>query len=380
MIDRGRRHVLFGFAGAVGAASATSARAAAEPFDIRRYVYVPSATSPNVTVIDTETNLIAGTFHTGIVARQAVVGREAATLIATDGGSASVSLVNVVTGMARSVSLPGPAERLTVGTTGWVAAASALAGGTIALIDLAEERPDKVSMIRGLPPLRDAMFGDLDMAIYIAAEGLGGIGVVNVGQARITREIAPVQPIPNGFATLARSLNGRQILALPLGGGPISVLDPDRGVPVGRVNASAGAAGMFPSGTGRYLLVPNSIEATLAVFRSENPGDPVSLPGAVGVTGVYTGWLDSIAFMPSAAGHSVLVYDLDTMRRVDAIALRGRPGPGAVTPDSRTLFVPVLDPPQVVAIDAETRKVAAVFDLAEPPLAALVAGGWGICH
>jgi hypothetical protein len=35
---------------------------------------------------------------------------------------------------------------------------------------------------------------------------------------------------------------------------------------------------------------------------------------------------------------------------------------------------------RVLAIDAATRKVAAVFDLAEPPLASLVAGGWGVCH
>jgi DNA-binding beta-propeller fold protein YncE len=380
MIRAGRRHLLFGFAGAIGGVPATSSRAATEPFDIRRYVYVPSATSPNVTVIDTETNLIAGTLHAGIVARQAVVSRESATLIATDGRSASISLVNVVTGSARAVSLPNPAERLTVGTTGWLAAASDLAGGTIAMIDLGDERPDKVSTIRGLPPLRDAMFGDLDTAIYIAAEGLGGIGVVNVGQARLTGEIAPVQPSPNGFATMARSLNGRQILALPPGGGPIGVFDPERGQSVGRVEATVGATGMFPSGTGRYLLVPNSVQATLAVFRSEPVGDPVLLPATAGVTGVYTGWLDSVAFLPSPAGHSVLVYDLDTMRRVDEIALRGRPGSGAVTPDSRTLFLPVSDPPQVVAIDAATRKIAAVFDLAEPPLAALVAGAWGVCH
>ena len=380
MIRAGRRRLLFGFAGAIGAGAATNGRAAAEPFDIRRYVYVPSATTPDVTVIDTETNRIAGTLRTGIVAGQAAVSREAATLIATDARSASVSLVNVVTGAARAVILPNPAERLTIGTTGWLAGASYPAGGTIAVIDLGEERPDKVSTIRGLPPLRDAMFGDLDTTIYIAAESLHGIGVVDVGKARLTREIVPVQPNPNGFAAMARSLNGRQILAMPPGGGPIGVFDPDRGQPVGRVEATAGATGMFPSGTGRYLLVPNSVEATLAVFRSETIGDPVSLPGAAGVTSVYTAWLDSIAFMPSPAGHSVLVYDLDTMRRVDGIALRGRPGQGAVTPDSRTLFLPVSDPPQVVAIDAATRKIAAVFDLPEPPLAALVAGAWGVCH
>jgi DNA-binding beta-propeller fold protein YncE len=379
MIRAGRRDLLFGFARAIGVGSVTKARAAV-PFDIRRYVYVPSATTPDVTIIDTETNRVAGTLRTGIAARQAVVNRKSATLIATDGTSASVSLVDVVTGAARTVSLPNPAGRLTVGATGSLAAAFDPAGGTIALIGLSDERHDKVTTIRGLPPLRDAMFGDLDTALYIAAEGLGGIGVVDAGQARLMHEITPVEPSRNGFAALARTPNGRQVLALPQDGGPISVLDPERGQPIGRVDAAYGATGMFPSGTGRYLLVPNSVEATLAVFRFEPSGDSVSLPGAAGVTSVYTAWLDSVAFMPSTSEHSVLVYDLDMMRRMDEIVLRGRPGPGAVTPDSRILFLPVLDPPQVVAIDAATRKIAAVFDLAEPPLAALVAGGWGVCH
>jgi DNA-binding beta-propeller fold protein YncE len=379
MICAGRRNLLAGLACGIGYAPVTRARASV-PFDIRRYVYVPSATTPNVTVIDTEINQIAATLRTGIVARQAVVSREALTLIATDGSSASVSLLDIVTGETRTLALPNPAERLTVGATGRMVAASGLAGGTIALFGLDEFSRDKVTTIRGLPPLRDVMFGDLDTALYIATQRPGGIGVIDVATTKLTHEIAPVQPNRSGIAAFARSLNGRLILALPEDGGPISVLDPELGQPIGRVDAGPGVTGLFQSGTGRYLLVPNSARATLAVFKGESFADPVSLPAAAGITRVYTGWLDSFAFLPSAVRNSVLVYDLDTMRRVDEIGLRGRPGTGGVTPDSRTLYLPVLDPPQIVAVDAETRKIAAVLDLPEPPLAALVAGGWGICH
>jgi DNA-binding beta-propeller fold protein YncE len=203
---------------------------------------------------------------------------------------------------------------------------------------------------------------------------------IDVAQRRLTHEIPTVRPNHSGIAALARTANGRQVLALPRGGGPISVFDPEQDRIIARVEAGFGAAAMVPSGTGRYLLVPNTIEATLTVFRSESFSDPVSLPGGPGVTGVYTAWLDSIAFMPDSVRQSVLMYDLDSLSLVSEIALRGRPGPGAVTPDSRTLYLPVLDPPRVVAIDAASREVAAVFDIAEPPLAALVAGGWGIFH
>jgi len=33
-----------------------------------------------------------------------------------------------------------------------------------------------------------------------------------------------------------------------------------------------------------------------------------------------------------------------------------------------------------VAVAGDMRRVHATFDLPGPPLAALVAGGWGICH
>jgi hypothetical protein len=381
LLRGGRRDMLVGLACAIGVGAPTRAHATIEPalFDIRRYVYVPSTTAPDVTIIDTENDWIAGRLHTGIVARQVVVSRETATLIATDGQSASVSLVNVVSGIARTVALPAPVDRLTVGTTGRLVAASDLAGGAIALIDLGEDRQDTVTLITGLPPLRDVMFGNLDTALYIAAGGISGVGVVDVAKARLLHEIATFQPTIAGVAALARTPDGRQLLARAWGG-PISVLDPEQGRAIAQVAGGLGTAGMFPSGTGSYLLIPDNIEATLAVFRSNRLSDPVALPGAVGVIGVYTAWLDSIAFVPSAPRRSVLVYDLDKMHLMDEIALPGTPVAGAVTPDSRTLYLPVLDPPRVVAVDGATRRIAATYDLPSRPLAALVAGGWGICH
>jgi hypothetical protein len=345
--------------------------------DIRRYVFVPSAASPVATVIDTDTDRIVGTLHTDIVARQVEVSRELAKLVATDGISAFLSIVDVFGGTTRRIGLAAPAQRLTLGTTGRFLAAADLAGGTITLIDLVNDRV--AGTVGSLPKLRDVMFGDKDAALYIATEA-PAVGVIDIENVKRLRDLPPLRAFASGVAALTRMPNGRRILARPEGGGPIGVLDVERGEAVDEIDAGPGTAGAFPSGTGIYLLVPDNAQATLAVFRTEKLRDPVALRGAPGVTGVYSAWLDSVAFVPSATRQRVLVYDLDAQSLAGEIALSGTPARGAVTADSRKLYLPVLDPQQVVVVDGESRRITATIDLPHVPLAAIVAGGWGICH
>jgi DNA-binding beta-propeller fold protein YncE len=373
----GRRGLM---AGLTGLTLSRAALAATNPalLNISRYVYVPSAVAPEVGIIDIDTNRLVGQLQTGIIAQQAVVSRAAATLIAIDGRSASATLVDVFAGSTRSVALPAPAQRLTVSANGQFVAATDMTGGTITVIDLAEGEVGQ--RISGLPPVRDTMFGERDTVLYVATERDGDIGVVDLASGVIARRIAAFPPGSAGIAALARTPDGRRLLALPQGGGPISLLDPAGDTPAGRLAAGTGTQGVFPSGAGNYLLVPDSAAATLEIFRTANPASPVSLPGAEAVVGVYTTWLDSVAFMPSIARRSVLVYDLDAMRHVGNISLRGTPVLGAVTADSRTLYLPVSDPPSVQVLDGETRTITAAIDLPHRPLAALIAGGSGLCH
>jgi len=372
-----RRALMVGLAG-LGLCRPAAATVDPARLEIGRYVYVPSAVTPDVSVIDSEANRIVGQMPAGLVARQAVISRSAATLVAIDGRSPTAALVDVFAGTVRRVALPAPAQRLTLGAAGQLVAATDLAGGTIAVIDLGEGRVS--TRIAGLPKLRDVMFGARDTVLYVAADGISGVGVVDLASGVMTHRIAASRPDPAGMAALARTPDGRLILALPQGGGPISVLDPAKGAPVGQLAAGLGTDAVFPSGAGNYLLVPDSESATLAVFRAAHPADPVSLPGAAGVVGLYTAWLDSVAFMPSAADRRVLVYDLDAMRRIDDIALRGTPARGAVTADSRALYLPVLDPPSLLVLDGQTRAVSASIDLPSRPLAAIIAGASGVCH
>jgi hypothetical protein len=128
------------------------------------------------------------------------------------------------------------------------------------------------------------------------------------------------------------------------------------------------------------LVLADAHGGTLAVFPTGHLDAPAVLPGARGIVGVYATWLDGIAFMPSAAERRVLVYDLDAIHRAGDIALPGTPARGAETPDSQTLYLPVSDPPRLLAMDGQTRRIAAAIDLPSPPLEALIAGASGLCH
>ena len=268
----------------VTAGTPAPARADAAYLDIRRYVFVPGADVSVTTVIDADADRVVGALQTGIVARQVEVSRELAKLVATDGGSASISILDVFGGTARQLALPAPAQRLTLGTRGRILAAIDLTDGTINLIDLGAEK--LTATIANLPALRDVMFGDADILLYIAAEGTGGIGVIDVDSAKLVGQIPTFHPTQAGVATMARLPNGRRVLAAPQGGGPISVLDLEQGKAIGELDAGPDTAAAVPSGTGTYLLVPNTLRPTLAVFRGDTLRDPVSLQGEAGGTRV----------------------------------------------------------------------------------------------
>ncbi|BAS00255.1 hypothetical protein BV133_2661 [Blastochloris viridis] len=342
---------------------------------IQGYVFVPSAETPAISVIDTDTDRIVGTLHIDIVPRQVEVSRELAKLVATD-GRAALSVLNVSGGALKEIVLPNLAQRLVLGSRGRILAAIDLAAGAIALVDLDTDRVR--TKIAGLPPLRDVMFANQDTLIFYAAEGLAGIGMIDVMSGEHVGEIV-LGAIGTEIATLTRTPSDRQALAQPQGGGTIAVLDLERRQAIDHIEAGPGAGPAVPSGTGRVLLIPEPSRQALVV-RSERLVQPVRLRGASVVTGIYTAWLDSVGFVASAALHRLLVYDLDRPSLSGEITLPGTPLRGAVTSDSRKLYLPLMDPPKLMVVDGQSQRVVATIALPSTPLAAIVAGGWGVCH
>jgi hypothetical protein len=95
---------------------------------------------------------------------------------------------------------------------------------------------------------------------------------------------------------------------------------------------------------------------------------------------VYSAWLDSVAFVASAPRRQLLIYDLDKLRPAGTLGLTGVPGQGGVSADSTKVYIPLSDPAALAVVDGQSRQVVATVPMPATPLAAIVPGGWGLCH
>ncbi len=204
--------------------AATPTAAAIQDFSaVQRYVFVPSRTTPTVTIIERDGDNIVGKLDSGVVPAQVVVSEAVGKLVAIDASGRRVSIVDLRNGRQTGVDLDFAPQRLLNSVDGNLVAAADLAAGTIAFIELVRER--EVTRISGLPPIRDLMFGADGAFLYVAADGLKGIGVVDIARGKLIEEIPTYGPAPGDISGLTRSPSGRLGYAKARDGRSISVLD-----------------------------------------------------------------------------------------------------------------------------------------------------------
>lgn len=378
-VGTSRRGLILGCAGAgilaAGLSRGAHAAEAAAPLDVTRYVYAGSAAAPEVFLINTETNAVENRVPLGLIAEQMLVNRGDGVVIAGGRASPVLALAGAFGGNLRSVALPEPVARITGSSDGTAVAVLGSSGRVVSIVDI--DAGAVRATIRGLPRVRDIMFDAQNSSLYVAADGLEGVGVLDIAAGRLSNTLAGGA---TGFSALARSADGRRILALAEAGGPIDVFDAQANTALGQLADGQGASGIYPSSIAGLLLVPNDSKATLAVYRPGQLEQAAVLPGARGVTGVYATWLDSVALMPSQAGRSVLAYDLDRVRQLPDIEVGGNPGKGVVSADTGTLYLPMQGQKRIVAIDGATQRVKRSIDLPADVQVVATAGGGGLCH
>ncbi|MGE5517469.1 MAG: YncE family protein [Bacteroidota bacterium] len=348
---------------------------AAEGFaDGLRYVFVAAQDSRQVSVIDSRSDSVAGSLDMGLVPSQLEVAGEPGRLVAVDGASARVAVVPLQGGEAMTVPLEFVPTRLAV--AGGRIVASAPASGRLAVIDVVTGRltgQGRAPVFRDFQPVGD---GD---RVILAPETGDGLLLYDLTAMGVAAEVAAPRPGLGGFSALARSPNGRLIYARAAAQPVVAVVDVRGAKVVGEVPVGAGTARAYTNATGITLVLPDSAARSVTLLPSSLKG-ATALRGEAGMTGVYSGWFDTVAFIPSAATRSVVVVDQQGGYRGDDIALSGNPGRGTVTPDGRKLYLPLTDGNTVAVIDAEHRRLAGTVTLPGRPTMALMGRTFGICH
>lgn len=351
-------------------AAARPAPAAESLADVQHILFVAERDSPAVTAVNIETDRVAGRLELGVVPRQLAVSESLAKLAAADGRTPRLAVAELASRTITPVPLPLVPTRLLISPDGLTLAAIDDAGGDVTLVDLLLVREKR--RLSGPPRVRDVMFSGDSKSLFIAADGFAGVTALDLTGAH-----APVTLVGRAAIALARAPNGREGFALAAG--EVWQFDLRNSAVVDRLPAP-NASALFPTGTGRFLMLPATDERTLTLAPAQPLAPATPLKGAAGVSAAYSAWFDTVAFVPSSSERSVLVYDLESGRAAGSIALGGAAGSGTVTPDGGKLYLPIEERGELAVIDARQRRRSATITLGFAPLAAVMAGGYGICH
>jgi hypothetical protein len=354
---------------------ASAAKANETTIDMSRAVFVTVAGSRQVPFIDPETDRIAGQIDVAMVPDQLELAPSISKLLATDGTTGSLHIIDLITREIAVESLDIVPERMTVGPDGLTAAFAEPASGHVVLFDLLRRRT--IGIAAGPAPLQDMVFSADSRMLYLSGGASSVIHTVDVATAALGPAIET--DLPGIAMALTRAPNGRRLF-VQSSSGPTAVLDLEHRRRLAPLATDVGSTAAYPSGSGAFLLVNDNRRSSLLVFRQPDAAPPAILPAAAGVSLIHTAWFDSLALVPSAARRSLLLYDLDALRPIGSVQLAAAPGHGGITPDGRKLYLPLPDAGRIVAYDASHRALAASIPIAGSPARVFLAGSYGVCH
>ena len=359
--------------------------------DLSHYVFVPNRASADVAVIDTRTDAVVAHVPVGEVPHQVAVSQSRRKMAVSNTADDTVTVIDLGTLTATATIRLGHApEHMEIDPSGEVLAVGNIGEGTVSLVSLSEER--ELARVDGLHEPHNMTFDPSGTRLYVGNLGASFVSVIDVPLATVAGEI-PVGPdralaarsvgedAYQGIINVTATPDGRLGFAAYGEGDSMAVIDLVQGRTLKTLTLGDTPWRAYASGDGRYMIVPNNGDETVSVVSTASLDEIARLPGAADMTGVNTGWFDSLAFVISRGDDKVLVIDLATMSAAGEIALPGTPETGVATPDGTRLYVALSDAGKVAVIDMRARSVVATIDgVGEEPWGAHMVGAVNYCH
>jgi YVTN family beta-propeller protein len=311
-------------------------------------------------------------------------------LVASNTADDTISIIDVATLATRTLGLDHEPEHMELSPDGVLLAVGNIGAGTVSLVSLEQER--ELARVDGLFEPHNLTFSPDGSLLYVANLGANHVSVIDVASATIIDEIKVAEPPAlashedpgaefQGIINVTATPDGRLGFAAHGEAGELAVIDlrtraVKQRVPLGELPWRA-----YSTADGRFMLVPNNGERTLSVISTTTLEVVATLPAAEDVTGVNTGWFETVAFALSRAGRKAVVYDLEAMAQAGEIALPGTPETGVTTPDGAKLYVALSDTGQVAVIDIRARALITTVDgVGDEPWGTMMIGTLNYCH
>ena len=382
------RTAILSLGAAVAAVILTSQPAAAlDPSG--HYIYVPNRASSDVAVIDDATQQVVARVEVGKVPHQVAVSDRLGKLIATNTQDNTISIIATLRPEA-TLALDHEPEHMELSPNGLTLAVGNIGAGTVSLVSLQEDR--EVARVDGLFEPHNLTFSPDGSLLYVANLGADHVSVVDVAAARVVNEIPVAEPTAlaskggttaeyQGVVSVTRTPDGRLGFAADGEGNTMAVIDLRSQKKIKSLTLGELPWRAYSTADGRFMLVPNNGDDTVSVISTSSLEVVATLPGAEDMTGINTGWFETVAFVVSRGENKLVVLDLVAMKAAGEIALPGTPETGVTTPDGKTLYVALSDTDQVAVIDVRRRQLVKTIDnVGDEPWGATMVGALNYCH
>lgn len=377
--------------GAAVAAAVLTAQPAAALDPAGQYLYVPNRASSDVAVIDPATQQVIARIEVGKVPHQVAVSDRLGKLIASNTADNTVSIVDLATlHTEATLVLDHEPEHMELSPSGLVLAVGNIGAGTVSLVSLEEDR--EIARIDGLFEPHNLTFSPDGSLLYVANLGADHVSVVDVAAARVVNEIPVAEPTAlaakggtsaeyQGIINVTRTPDGRLGFAAHGEGNVMAVIDLRSQRKIKSLELGELPWRAYGTADGRFMLVPNNGDGTVSVISTSSLEVVATLPGAEDVTGINTGWFETVAFVISRGENKLVVLDLVEMKAAGEIALPGTPETGVTSPDGKTLYVALSDTDQMAVIDVRRRElVKTIDDVGDEPWGVHMDGALNYCH
>lgn len=359
--------------------------------DLSHYVFVPNRDSASVAIIDTDTDTVVEKVAVGQVPHQVAVSDTLMKMVASNTADDTISIIDLRTlAPLATVQLDHEPEHMEVGPAGDILAVGNIAAGTVSLVSLAEDR--EVARVDGLYDPHNMTFSPDGALLYVGNLGAGVVSVIDVAKAAVVNEIpvGDVQSVASaeeadaewqGIINVTRTPDGRLGFAAFGEGGAMAVLDLRTQETIKTLALGELPWRAYTTADGRFMITPNNGDETISVVSTASLEEVARFPGAADMTGVNSGWFETVAFVISRGEDKLVVLDLETMQPAGEIALAGSPETGVTTPDGTKLYVALSEADEVAVIDVKTRAVIKrIGDVGDGPWGAHMVGALNYCH
>ena len=360
--------------------------------DLDHYVFVPNRLSDDVAIIDTRIDRVIAKVTVGAMPHQVAVSTEHNKLVTSNMGENTLSVVDLETlqPVAR-IPLGHEPEHMELSPGGDLLAVGNIGEGTVSLVSLREDR--ELDRVSGLFEPHNMTFSPDGSLIYVGNLGANFVSVIDVKKAQVTGEIiiGDSQALAarhdhsesQGIINITPTPDGRIGFAAFGDGDKMAVLDLKTQKKITTLSLGDTPWRAYSTADGRYMLVPNNGDQTVSIVSTRAPFKEIArLEGTRGMTGVNTGWFESMAFIIGRGSDEIIMIDLATMRRIGIIAIPGgSPETGVTSADGSKLYVALSGTNEVAVIDTRTGSIITrIKDVGTDPWGAHRVGALNYCH